>query len=74
MRKTELFLLFSLMVTPAFAQEVPQEIIREITVALAPPPAQVQLEINEWTVPWPDTRPRDPELFSSSSSLAFFRV
>jgi virginiamycin B lyase len=31
------------------------------------PPAALALEIIEWTVPWPDTRPRDPDVAPNGS-------
>ena len=35
--------------------------------ALAEAFEPITVEINEWTVPWPDTRPRDPDVAPNGS-------
>src|SRR5688572_19676214 len=33
-----------------------------LALLLLPPPLAMAVEITEWTVPWADTRPRDPSV------------
>lgn len=54
-----------LIVTLFSATLTAQEPVNEITPPVVPDP--LALEIREWTVPWPDTRPRDPDVAPNGS-------